>query len=142
VKTKRKNGEMPRWGVNRDYWVSVGDTPFLDRKVLVICPWFGVFLTDVHKPDTGRDPHDHSRPFISVILSGGYIEVVYANQSGMINLTSKLRRRWSVHLMRTTEAHTIRFVQRDTRTLVFAGRSRGTWSFWTPDGLVDWKEYD
>lgn len=145
MKTERKNGEMPRWGVNYDYWVSVGDTPFLDRKVLVICPWFGVFLTDIHKPDTGRDPHDHSRPFISVILSGGYTEKVHddpAKRNSFRAFTWKQHARWSAHRMRTSEAHTITLVAKNTRTLVFAGRSRGTWSFWTPDGLVDWKEYD
>jgi hypothetical protein len=133
---------MPKWGINRDYWVGVGDEPFLDRKVLIICPWFGVFLTDIHKPDTGRHPHDHSRPFISLILSGGYVEVVHDNPEKPGEFTRKFHTRYSTHRMRMTEAHNITIVDKNTRTLVFAGKSRGTWSFWTPDGLVDWKEHD
>jgi hypothetical protein len=139
--TTRKNGGLPNWGVNRDYWVSVGDEPFLDRKVLVITPWFGVFLTDIHKPDIGRDPHDHSRPFISFILSGGYVEVVHDNPEKLGELTRHFRTRFSAHRMKMTEAHNITVVDKNTRTLVFAGKSRGTWSFWTDDGKVDWKQY-
>jgi hypothetical protein len=141
MKTTRKNGGLPRWGINQEYWVSVGDEPFLDRKVLVICPWFGVFLTDIHKPDAGRDPHDHSRPFISLILSGGYVEIVHGNPGKLGELTRHFRTRWSCHKIRTSQAHNITIVDKNTRTLVLAGKSRGTWSFWTDDGKVDWKEY-
>jgi len=132
---------MPRWGVNRDYWVRVGDEPFLDRKVLVICPWFGVFLTEIHKPDAGdRPPHDHSRSFVSLILSGGYSELVYSDD--VHGARARFHERRSVHLMPRRKAHVITEVRGKLRTLVFAGRSYGSWSFWTPEGKVDWKAYD
>ena len=57
--TARKNNGLPLWGVNRDYWVRIGDEPFLDRRVLVICPWFGVFVTEIHKPDSDERDGSH-----------------------------------------------------------------------------------
>jgi hypothetical protein len=138
TRTERKNGGLSLWGINQDYWVRIGEEPFLNRKVLVICPWFGVFITRIYSPDTDRDPHDHSRPFLSLILSGGYTENVHSDQ-GMIK---KTHRRWSAHILRTSEAHRITAIREPLRTLVIAGKSRGTWSFWTPAGKIDWKEYD
>jgi hypothetical protein len=141
MRTTRKDGGLPLWGINRDYWVRVGDEPFLDRRVLVITPWFGIFLTDIYQPDANqRDPHDHSRPFTSWVISGGYTEEVFSDP---VILTSSQRqhRRWSLHQMPVSQAHVITAVTAPLRTLVFAGRSRGTWSFWTLQGKVDWKVY-
>lgn len=141
-RTERKNGGMPSWGVNRAYWVRVGDEPFLDRRVLAICPWFAVLLSDIYGPDTGRDPHDHSRGFASLILSGSYAEDVYSDPRDLGRVTSRRHRRWSLHRMPASRAHSITSVPGGrVRTLVIAGRSRGTWSFWTSQGKVDWKAY-
>jgi hypothetical protein len=142
VKTERKDSGLPLWGINRGYWVRVGDEPFLDRRVLVITPWFGIFLTDIHKPDVGdRDPHDHSRWFASWILSGSYTEFVYSDPAKLAART-RFRNRWSLHQMKTSQAHVIIAVTAPLRTLVVAGRSRGTWAFWTQAGKVDWKDYE
>lgn len=132
---------MPRWGVDRDYWVRVGDEPFLNRKVLVVCPWFGVFLTDIHKPDSDRDPHDHSRSFISLILKGSYFERVYADPSST-RIRLRHHGQWSLHFMPRSKAHQITATIQPLRTLVLAGPSRGTWFFWTRSGKVDWKDYE
>lgn len=143
MKTKRKDGGLPRWGVNRDYWVRVGDLPFLDRKVIVITPWFGVFLTEIHQPDDLlRDPHDHSRWFASLILSGGYAERVHYDPDNVSESFVRAHRRGSLHVMPADRAHVITAVRSPLRTLVLAGKSRGTWSFWTASGKVDWKQYD
>lgn len=138
VRTARRFGGMPRWGFNRDYWVQVGDDPFLDRRVLFICPWFGVFLTDILRPDADRDPHDHSRTFASFILSGSYAELVYTD---LKHVRARVHKRGSLHLMPLSKAHVITATIQPLRTLVVAGRSRGTWAFWTPQGKVDWKDY-
>jgi len=141
ARTDRKDGGMPRWGVNRAYWVRVGGEPFLDRRVLAICPWFAVLLSDIHGPDTARDPHDHSRSFVSWVLSGGYTELVYDDPAALGLPLRRTHRRWSFHVMPASRAHSITDVTKPLRTLVFAGRSRGTWSFWTAQGKVDWKAY-
>lgn len=141
--TQRKDSGLPLWGINRDYWVRIGDEPFLDRRVIVICPWFAVLLTEIYKPDSDqRDPHDHSRWFASWVISGGYTEDVYSDPADLAgSRRSRRHRRWSVHAMPASRAHTITAVDKILRTLVIAGRSRGTWAFWTPRGKVDWKAY-
>lgn len=143
MKTARKDGGLPLWGINKDYWVRVGDEPFLDRKILVITPWFGIFLTDIYKPDENqRDPHDHSRWFTSWIVSGGYTELVYSDPANLGKVRACFHKRWSLHVMPVNRSHVISEVRGRLRTLVIAGPSRGTWAFWTRDGKVDWKEYD
>jgi hypothetical protein len=139
--TERKAGGLQSWGVGRDYWVRVNELPFLNRKVVLICPWFAVLLTDILAPDNARDPHDHSRWFASWILRGGYTEVVYSDPKNLAQIRRRRHRRWSWHVMRATEAHVIVKVEPHLKTLVLAGRSRGTWAFWTPRGKVDWKAY-
>lgn len=139
--TDRKSGGQPLWGISRDYWVNIGGEPFLRRKILVICPWFGIFLTRIYAPDDAkRDPHDHSRWFASLILSGGYAENVYDDPARLMPVTRR-HRRGSVHMMPVSRAHAITAVAGPLRTLVLAGPSRGTWAFWTPAGKVDWKDY-
>jgi hypothetical protein len=142
MRTERAGGGLPRWGVNRGYWVRVGDAPFLDRRVLLICPWLAVLWTEIHGPDDGRDPHDHSRSFVSIIISGGYDENVYADPADLGRVRARSHRRWSAHLMPSRCAHSITGVRGRLRTLALAGRSRGTWAFWTADGKVDWREYE
>jgi hypothetical protein len=142
VITNRKNNGLPAWGINEDYWVRLGEEPFIDRKILVICPWFAIFVSDIHQPDQQRDPHDHSRGFISFILNGGYMENLYRNPGDLNEVETRCHKRWSVHVMNISKAHSIVKVTHPLRTLVFAGKTRGTWSFWTAAGKIDWKKYD
>jgi hypothetical protein len=124
------------------HWVRVGGEPFLDRLQIVQTPWFSVLLTKIHSPDTGRDPHDHSRQFASLILSGAYWEQIYTNPADLNTTMLKFHPRWSWHVMPSAWAHKITNVSDPLWTLVFAGKHLGTWSFWTQDGKVDWKNYD
>jgi hypothetical protein len=145
MKTKWKNGGMPLWGINYNHWSRVGDEPFLDRKIFGICPWFGLFLTEIHKPDAAdRPPHDHSRTFISWIVSGGYTEQTYRDIADVVLKTHRVRRhqRWSVHVMPRAKAHAITEVRGRLIALVLAGKSHGSWSFWTPRGKVDREAYN
>jgi hypothetical protein len=44
--------------------------------------------------------------------------------------------------MKITQAHQIASVEDDTWTLILVGRRRRTWGFWTPEGWVDWLNYE
>lgn len=130
----------PRWGIWQKHWVRVSGEPFLDRRQIVQTPWFSVLLTRIHQTD-GRDPHDHSRWFASWIIKGGYRESVYSDPGSIGNSFSREHKRWSWHVLRPDQAHRITGITHPLTTLLVAGQHRGTWSFWTPDGKVDWKEY-
>ena len=136
-----RSGRSPRWGLMGRHWVRIGGEPFIDRRQVVQVPWFSLLVSRIHGPDAGRDPHDHSRWFASLILSGGYCETVYLDPADLARVRVRRHRRWSVHVMRPEHAHLITAVSGPLRTVVLAGRHRGTWSFWTPDGQVDWRAY-
>ena len=94
-----------------------------------------------HSPDAQRDPHDHSRWFASFILSGAYSEKVWAVPGDLGVYTVRRHARFSLHVMPADRAHLITEVTSPLRTLVLAGKTRGTWSFWTAGGKVDWRAY-
>lgn len=152
----RRSPRSPRWDFMGRYRVYVDGELHIDRLRIVQCPLFAVLLTRIHAPDPGRDPHNHSRPFLSLILDGGYTERVFPHPEAIARdregcsgwaadiLTQGIEcrhRRWSWHTMPSGWAHTITEVEPGTLTLVLAGRHRGTWSFWTPAGPADWREY-
>lgn len=126
------------------FQVRKNNGPFLDRLRLFQTPWFSIFLHRIHQPDVDRDPHDHPWPFVSVILSGSYEERVWADKNRVrndVHSMAFLRRRFSVHRMSRKRAHKITEVNGQLWTLVFTGPRSRNWGFWTPDGLVPWRDY-
>ena len=113
----------------------------LDRLRVVQCPWFAVLLTRICGADQARDPHNHSRPFLTLILSGSYIERVWADPRDLQRSRMRGHSRLSLMYMPQTWAHRITEISGRPLTLVLAGRHHGTWSFWTTQGPVDWRDY-
>lgn len=136
-----RSAASARWALMQRHWVRVDGRPFLRRRQIVQTPWFSLLLTRIYGPDTGRDPHDHSRWFLSLRLSGRYRETVFTDPGDLSACYTAVRHRWTAHVMPADRAHVITEVTAPLRTLVFAGRHRGTWSFWTMDGKIDWKDY-
>jgi hypothetical protein len=135
----------PRWGLMTRHRVWVDGKLLLKRRRIVQTPWFAVLLTRICAPDPGRDPHSHSRPVATLILSGWYAERAWAAPE-LITLGTpgvvRHHRRWSVMAMRRHWAHRITEVSEEPlRTLVLAGPHRRDWYFWTPDGPADWRDY-
>jgi hypothetical protein len=131
---------MSRYQVHKD------GRPFIDRLRLIQVPWFAVYLTRIHAPDTDRAPHDHSRSFWTFILSGSYEERVWPcpDHPGTLLEEGVMRShaRWSRKYIPRTWAHQITEVRNPLITLVIAGRRAETWHFWEPDGPVDWREHE
>jgi hypothetical protein len=127
------------------FQVRKADSPYLDRLRLVQTPLFGVFLHRIHLPDLDHDPHDHPWAFWSLILSGGYVEQVWAGKNpGWRHDVHSLRfhrRRGSLHKMPVNRAHKITEVEGELWTLVITGRRCRNWGFWTMDGPVPWRDY-
>jgi hypothetical protein len=112
------------------------DKVYLRRLRVVQTPWFGVYLHWIYETDTDRYPHDHPWKFWSFILRGTYSEDVFYSLNG--DPDRRTWKRWSIHDMPMNMAHRITSISDGLLTLVFVGRRRGTWYFWTPEGLVEW----
>jgi hypothetical protein len=137
--------QSPRWAFMKPFDIYAKDgsgVVYLHRLRIVQTPWFAVYLHDLNLPDSDRDPHDHPWSFWSVVLRGGYSEhwFPYPN-TGFLHYEEQTWKRWSLHRMGTEHAHSITTVEPRTKTLVFAGRRRRTWGFFTEDGWVPWTEY-
>jgi hypothetical protein len=105
-------------------------------------PWFAVLASRIHEPDTQRDPHDHSRTFVSVCLTGSYRECLWYDPADTaVANTARLHRPWRPYLMRRNNAHRIVELHGTVRTLVIAGPWHRSFRFWTKDGLVPHEEY-
>lgn len=111
----------------------------------------GLFLHRMDAPDPGLDLHDHPWSFLSIVLTGGYIEeradtrnapkiaAFDRAQRGII----VGRRRGSARVMRLDECHRItRLDAPRVWTLVLHGPRRRSWGFYLADGYMGEQEYD
>lgn len=118
---------------------------YLRRWRIVQTPWFAVYLHKIATPDKDRDLHDHPWPFVSLVLRGGYDELLWTGREDAHEHRGPHmeRRGWlSIGFRRATDAHRIvRLHHAPTWTLVFTGRRRRSWGFYTERGFVDWREY-
>lgn len=136
-----KTGDRQRWAFMEGMDIGADGDPYLDRLRIVQTPWFGVYLHHIHRPDKDRDPHDHPWPFISLVLTGSYREVVWADKLYPGYSFSRERRRWSVARTRQLSAHMITGITGPLWTLVVTGPRRGEWGFWVDGQFVPWREY-
>jgi hypothetical protein len=118
----------------------VGRRLLLSRRRLQ-CPLFAVLATRIYLPDPDRDPHDHSRWFVTFIVSGGYDELVWDDPRGLTAFRERHHGRFSVKVLRRDQAHRITRAEGKLRTLVVAGRWHGPFRFWAPGGPVDQRDY-
>lgn len=117
-----------------------------------------VRVHQILRSDTGRDPHDHPWPYITVILRGGYYESRY-DASGTF-VSQKWHGAGSVLVRRASDLHKLvlpldrnQWPQNLTAgqdvalrhqpawTLFITGRYRQRWGFMTPAGKVPHDEY-
>lgn len=139
-KTERSRTSF-RWGLMRRHWAQVDGETFIWRRQIVQCPWFAVLLTRIGATDS-RDPHDHSRSFVSFILRGGYTELVYPDKDDLSVVRERTHRRWSIHTLRHIEAHRIIKIEHPLTTFAVCGRMQvKEFTFWTPEGRVPWPQY-
>lgn len=105
--------------------------------------WPNVYLHHILAPDRGFDKHDHPAWSITIVLRGGFFEV--------LGLGFDLRIRWNgpgaIRFRRATEPHRIADVEPDTWTLWMRGGHCRKWGFWTLIGdndlrWVPWDEYE
>jgi hypothetical protein len=143
----RTHGGMPAWaflGAGYDgeklrlYWPyksEIAGKRFLTRLIVVRCRWFALDITRIHMPDDGERewPHDHSRDFWSW-KTGCYEEWVYDNPDDLSSRQLRHNRRFTIHSLRHTQAHSITRVSPRLVTVMFLGPKKQKSSYWTPDG--------
>ncbi|VBA62307.1 hypothetical protein [Mycobacterium attenuatum] len=124
--------------------ITAGGATYLHRWfVWPRCRWFNCYLHHFVGSDDPV-PHDHPWPFVSLIISGRYMEVTSAGRT--------LRRTGSIAYRPAAYRHRVELIQntngRETPcwTLVFTGPRRRQWGFWCPrpDGaqrFVAWQDF-
>ena len=138
--------------------------PFLERWALDL-GIAGVYLHHVTGPDPGLDLHDHPWAFVSLVLSGAYVDescdvraasavageaAEQDNADRWSGFTTSPNRRgarrvWragTVHRVTRLTAHRIVSCTPGTWTVIVRGRARQPWGFYTPAGWIDADDYD
>lgn len=139
---------------------ETGKTHF-DRLYLFRCRWFGILLHRLRRPDHDRDMHDHPWSFLSIVLKGGYTEVVPGEcdlqrmwidgrlvgvkeiTDGFRFVPDRVRMIDFFNFKRATRSdpHRISYVAPGTLTLVFHGPKRRDWGFHTERGWIPHRRY-
>jgi hypothetical protein len=131
------------WALGRRFDIMDANDPtqlYLRRWRLIQTPWFALYLHKVLLPDDDRHMHDHPYNFSSLVLRGGYKEVVDYGDGWSWGRSHKAG---SIHHMKAEWLHKIVSLKRvPTWTLLFVGRRRRTWGFWTENGWVAWHNYE
>jgi hypothetical protein len=81
----------------------------------------------------GADMHDHPWDFVSVILSGSYVETTPQGE--------QVFGPGSVLVRRAEDVHRLTLVDGPVWTFVTLGPARRRWGFHTPGGWVYWRDY-
>ena len=142
----RKHGGMPNWGflgvgikdrrpvLYWPYWSDIDGERFLTRFIALRTPLVSMDVTRIHKDDSSRAfPHDHSRSFVSWVF-GGYHEWVHYNPSDLAQRRFRRHRRFSMHLLRYTQAHSITWASPKLVTVTFLGPRKQASNYWTKLG--------
>ena len=107
----------------------------------------GARVHRILRSDSERHLHDHPWPSISIILRGGYWEILPAMQAQHPSLDQYCWRRvWrgpgSIVFRRAHHRHRIEIPDdTDSWSLFVMGRYTKQWGFYTNDGFVYWRTY-
>lgn len=109
------------------------------RRWMLKTPWFMLRLHHILRGDADGEFHDHPMDFVSLILSGGYVEHELSTCGEQISprLPGQLvfRRAEDLHWLELAPGRT-------AWTLLLTGPFRRQWGFSTEDGWVPASEYD
>jgi hypothetical protein len=136
-----KRGGEVRWGLLCGVDIGTDGDPYLDRLRIIETPFLGVYLHHIHRPDVERDPHDHPWWFASLVLDGGYTELVWPDKRDGSRVACRIRRRWSLRCISLRGSHQITDVTGPLWTLVVTGPRRASWGFWRDGEFTPWREY-
>lgn len=139
-----------RWALRRmlrtpaDFLIGGRDDPYLERWHIWRIKWLSsCYLHIVRRSDDDRALHDHPWFNVSILLDGGYLEVVPASAEDPAGAINALwRDAGAVTFRRASAAH--RLVVRDgqpTVSLFITGPRIREWGFWCPKGWKPWRQF-
>lgn len=134
-----KGTDGSRWALLKTTYIpetATAETALLKRWRIIQTPLFALYLHCHFKPDPSRHLHDHPYNFRTWILKGDYSE---RRDNGLLFVW----RAGSRHFMKAELPHSIHALSRiPTWTLLFVGRRRRDWGFYTDNGWVPHKKYE
>jgi hypothetical protein len=158
VKTPGK--KPPRTGPFRRELIGPPDCPILTRWTLLnLGPRVGKLLLHRFLPNADdRDVHDHPRPFVTVVLLGGYDDLAPCEVcpgSGWVTprtscsacegrgvVLREIMRAGMVRRRPAEHRHRTRVHETGCTTLVWMGPLRRPWGFWRRGRWWPWREYE
>jgi hypothetical protein len=140
------------------FYIGGQDDPYMLRWYLIpLNPWFNVYLHKFMRDDDDRALHDHPWWFVSLILKGGYQEVVDVSETGRrlsfstpydddpldveIRSAGSVAYRPAEHRHRVVLYRGVDGKKIPCWTLVATGRKKRTWGFYCPKGFVPWFDF-
>lgn len=115
--------------------------PYLRRWTLIETPWFELNVHHILRSDDDRHLHDHPWPFVSLIVSGGYLEHLDPPTGSTLTLF-RWREAGTLVWHRAEDLHRIELPAGQTAwTVVLCGRRRREWGFLTNFGWMPWRKY-
>lgn len=113
---------------------------FLFRWELFRCRWFAIYLHKFVADDGCLDYHDHPKRFVSIGLSGEYLEHVLHPDG--LETSEAYVAPW-IRTFNGTHAHRITgpTAERPCWTLAFVGRASRDWGFWHQGEWILWTRY-
>lgn len=122
-------------------WEIIGpqDCPIVARRTLLDVG-FGKILWHRFFPGASdKDPHDHPRSFVTIILRGGYADI---SRGPLGIFVGEDIRAPTIRFRRATHAHITRVHDDGATTLVIMGPLRRDWGFWKDGAWFEWKTYE
>lgn len=124
---------------------GTGPVSFRERPIAWCFQRFGIAirLHNILRSDDGRHPHDHPWPFLTIILRGGYYEMLFDERGACTSMT------WhgpgSILFRRANTWHQLIVPQgggKECWTLFVTGRWRHTWGFLVDGEKVNYRDYE
>jgi hypothetical protein len=121
--------------------------PYMRRwHVIPRNPWFNIYLHHVVASDDDRALHDHPWASCSIVLKGGYFELMPDTRFPLLEHCRVTKLRWrrpgSVTIRGATASH--RLLLKDGQpswSLFITGPRVRRWGFHCPKGWVFWEDF-
>jgi hypothetical protein len=141
-----------------DFTIGRTDDAYMHRWYIIPRNrWFNIYLHNMKRDDDDVGLHDHPWWNISIVLKGGYWELMPQYRPLYPNLaidvmTTNFKQLWrrpgSIIFRRATDAHRLELAvqnpafpmvaksgrRRPSWSLFITGRNKRTWGFWCKDG--------